>query len=312
MLNWSVLQQQDAVASSAVIEHFKDVGNFCKLAKNEGELILKRDAEDDVKLQAGIKIALDKGVIPRDYEPEPYITIDVNGKSPSQVVEEILTHCGDTSKGVVIVLCGLSGVGKGTTVSCLAKTMDKVHCWSNGNIFRVLTLLAATWAEQNGTDLAAALTPENLATFMTYISFGKFRDDAFDTRICGLGYDAFVSDICNTVLKEPKVAANIPTVAEVTQGEVINFAADAIKTMCAAGMSVLLEGREATVNFVRSPSRFILTISDTELLGRRRAAQRVMAQALKDLKQSQDEGKAPAEPSEEDIATACTTALEKM
>jgi hypothetical protein len=83
--------------------------------------------------------------------------------------------------------------------------------------------------------------------------------------------------------KVPKVSKNIPTVAKVTQGEVINFAAAAITQMKAAGQSVLLEGREATVNFVPTPHRFTLTISDTKLLGQRRAAQRLMAAAYQQL-----------------------------
>lgn len=87
------------------------------------------------------------------------------------------------------------------------------------------------------------MTPANLASFMQMLSFGQFQDGKFDIKISGLGIEAFVSEICNTALKEAKVARNIPTVAQVTQGEVINFASDAIKMMCAAGHSVLLEGR---------------------------------------------------------------------
>ena len=47
------------------------------------------------------------------------------------------------------------------------------------------------------------------------------------------------------MLKGPKVGKNIPTVAEVTQGEVVKFASAACKTMGEAGVSVLLEGRSA-------------------------------------------------------------------
>ena len=61
---------------------------------------------------------------------------------------------------------------------------------------------------------------------MDMLSFGKFNGK-FDTKIFGLGLDLLVSEVQNTVLKEPKVSKNIPTVAEVTQGEVINFAAKA-------------------------------------------------------------------------------------
>ena len=45
---------------------------------------------------------------------------------------------------------------------------------------------------------------------------------------------------------------------------------------------VLLEGREQTVNYVRSPYRFELVLSHPELIGQRRAAQRIMAMAMND------------------------------
>ena len=58
-----------------------------------------------------------------------------------------------------MTIVGLSGVGKGTTVSCLRsmlaneredKDASKVLCWSNGNIFRSLTMLTSLHMEQNG------------------------------------------------------------------------------------------------------------------------------------------------------------------
>lgn len=92
-----------------------------------------------------------------------------------------------------------------------------------------------------------------------------------------------ISQMENTDLKSPKVSKNIPTVAQVTQGEVILFAASAVETMGKDGLVVLLEGREQTVNYVRTPFRFTLTLSDESLIGKRRAAQRLMADALKKL-----------------------------
>jgi hypothetical protein len=66
------------------------------------------------------------------------------------------------------------------------------------------------------------------------------------------------------------------------QGEVILFAAKAVETMGADGLVVLLEGREQTVNYVRTPHRFALILSDETLIGKRRAAQRLMAAAAAD------------------------------
>lgn len=119
----------------------------------------------------------------------------------------------------------------------------------------------------------------------------------------GLGLDLLVSEVQNTELKIPKVSRNIPTVAKVTQGEVILFAADAIRQMGEAGMVVLLEGREQTVNYVRTPLRFTLTLSDDTLIGKRRAAQRLGAAAL---------SAASDDATEEEIASTLDAELKKM
>jgi hypothetical protein len=182
----------------------------------------------------------------------------------------------------------------------------KVVTWSNGNIFRSVTLLAVTWCEQqsniDGFDKKKALTKENLQSFMSMLSFGKFNGK-YDTRINGLGLDMLVSEVQNTELKSPKVSKNIPTVAEVTQGEVILFAADAVETMGKHGLFVLLEGREQTVNYVRTPLRFTLILSDESLIGKRRAAQRLMADALSKVK---------ADASDEDVAETLEASLDSM
>mmetsp|Transcript_10056 Transcript_10056/g.12692 ORF Transcript_10056/g.12692 Transcript_10056/m.12692 type:complete len:322 (-) Transcript_10056:146-1111(-) len=291
-VTYSLLTKQNAETSNALIQEYADSSDFATLAKSEGDAILARDQEDADKLQVGIDYAKEKGVIDPNYVPEPYVEIDVLGKTPDAVADEIIGHAekqkaDGNDTGSVIVICGLSGTGKGTTVAKLSEKLsadNKVVCWSNGNIFRSVTLLAATWCElelpgEDGFNKEKALTKENLESFMKMLSFGKFNDK-FDTKITGLGLDLLVSEVQNTVLKGPKVSKNIPTVAEVTQGEVINFAAAAIELMSKDGISILLEGREQTVNYVRTPLRFTLTLSDETLIGKRRAAQRLMAAAL--------------------------------
>jgi hypothetical protein len=165
---------------------------------------------------------------------------------------------------------------------------EKVVTWSNGNIFRSVTLLAATWCERNdieGFDPDKALSKDNLQDYMTMLSFGKFAKGGtmFDTRIRGLGLELLVSEVQTTELKSPKVSKNIPTVAEFTQGEVVLFAAKAMELLGRDGWVVLLEGREQTVNYVPTPHRFTLTLSDDTLIGKRRAAQRLMGAAVKEL-----------------------------
>jgi len=286
--SYELLKKQNAATSNAIINLFSSSEDFNRVAKVEGDSILARDQEDAEKLQVGINYAMDKGILDPKFVPEPYVNIDVLGKAPEQVCDEIIGFMTAESQRV-IVICGLSGTGKGTTVARLNEKLSstqKVVSWSNGNVFRSVTLLAATWCEQqlpNGTfDAEKSLTKENLASFMAMLSFGKFNGK-FDTRINGLGLDLLVSEVQNTVLKQPKVSKNIPTVAKVTQGEVILFAAEAIKIMSEGGVTILLEGREQTVNYVRTPLRFTLSLSDETLIGKRRAAQRLMAAALNSL-----------------------------
>jgi hypothetical protein len=97
------------------------------------------------------------------------------------VIDSILQHIQEQRGGFVLILVGLSGTGKGTTMSVLREKLEtqqskQVVMWSNGNIFCSITLLAVTWCEQNGCngfDATKALTKENIANYMTMLSFGK-------------------------------------------------------------------------------------------------------------------------------------------
>ena len=70
------------------------------------------------------------------------------------------------------------------------------------------------------------------------------------------------------------------SVAEQIQGEVIHFANSAIATLRQAGMTILLEGREQTLNYITTPYKFRLIMSDGSLIGKRRAAQLLAAAVL--------------------------------
>ena len=72
-------------------------------------------------------------------------------------------------------------------------------------------------------------------------------------------------------------------------------------------MNVLVEGREQTLNHLRTPYRFELTLSDPTLIGSRRAAQRMMGEAQKVLKQV-----AAYTPTPEAILVELEKALDKM
>ena len=124
-----LLKKQNAETSNALMEYWKDSKSFDTLASREGSLTLKRDEEDGIKLQIGIDYAKSKNVIDPNYVPEPYVEIDVLGKTPDQVADAILDHVekkesGNTGSGSVIVLCGLSGTGKVCIFECACCVVD--------------------------------------------------------------------------------------------------------------------------------------------------------------------------------------------
>ena len=119
-VSYTLLQQQSADTSSALIDHWVNSADFIKLAEYEGNMTVARDQEDGHKLQIGIDYAKQKGVIDPNFVPEPYVQIDVLGKTPAQVADEIIatvlqkdqSSSSQSSGGSVLVLCGLSGTGK--------------------------------------------------------------------------------------------------------------------------------------------------------------------------------------------------------
>mmetsp|Transcript_148797 Transcript_148797/g.211317 ORF Transcript_148797/g.211317 Transcript_148797/m.211317 type:complete len:325 (-) Transcript_148797:86-1060(-) len=299
-----LLLAQDSITSTVLIQMLRANGVFCALAEADGAAILQRDTEDAEKLARGIDISIEKGVLDK-IDPAPYTQIDVLGKSADQVADEIIGHLGPDYNGGVLVLVGLSGTGKGTTVDVLKKKLPSAVTWSNGNVFRSLTLLAATSCEMNerpfGKDV---LTAGNLQAWMQKLKFGKY-DGVWDIHIDApkMGLDLYVKQHANTTLKGPLVGKNIPTVAEVTQGEVVKFASDACKMMGDDGMTVLLEGRAQTVNYIDSPHRFELVMSDSKLIGMRRAAQRIGARAIEILGEKTEVA---------DVISAVEQALEQL
>lgn len=272
----------------AVIEAYDGDGHFDMLGKQYLDELLARDDEDGEKLQKGIQLAIDKGVLPAKVSVEKVTEVFADGKSPDDVTAEVLAALGDApSKGCVMTLQGLSGTGKGTTVDMLKKKLPKAQTWSNGNIFRSLTLLAKTYAEQNKCSLEETLTPELLKEFLGYLTFDKFGE-SFDTKIEGLGLKHMVSEVQNTVLKT--VSKDIPKVAEKTQGEVITFIQDALQKMTADGVNVLLEGRTQTLNYIRTPHRFELKLKDMSVVGKRQAGLILGEAAKKAVGSSTDAG----------------------
>lgn len=280
----AILRRQDDVTSESVVASLRSCDAFAALSQSEGDDICRRDQEDEHKLAKGIQLALDKGALPKDLKVDPTIQISVVGKTADQVTGELLAQLGvdaahPSTTGRAVILQGLSGTGKGTTSKKLQDILPKCVVWSNGNVFRTATYLVNKHCEANGLEFSpAVMTPELLRGLFARLSFvdvdGKGN---FDVLIDG---SLSVSSIANTDLKLPIISSRVPAVAELTQGEVISFASNAVHTLTQAGYNVLLEGRAQTLQYIPTPYRFELVIPDTKVLGQRRAAQRVMAAAL--------------------------------
>jgi len=303
-LSKALLEKGDDVTSTSIIAAFESDPRFDSFAKKETEGILARDAEDDEKLAEGIRLAVSKGVVELNPPLEKVCRMNVAGKSADTVAAEIVRQLGDApSRGVVLVLQGLSGTGKGTTVAKLAELLPRCSCWSNGNVFRAMTVLALDQCERLGIQFnSTVLTVEFCEGLVGCLKFIKVAGQ-FDIRINGCGHDLLVSQVANTLLKEPRVGKAIPTVAKAMQGEVIKFAAAAATMMRDDGMNVLMEGRAQTLNYVRTPHRFELVLDDPNIIGQRRAAQRMMAAAVAALQNRQ------VTPSTEEVRAALEDSL---
>lgn len=284
MTTVELLARQDDVTTKSVISFLEKNPAFQKLAKTEANDIVVRDQEDAEKLAQGVSLAIEKGAL-KNINPKPYKKIRVQGKSADEVADEIIKDLGAAKdRGCIVILVGLSGTGKGTTISKLKGKLPNACSWSNGNCFRALTLLAVQYCAKQGFKEfdEKVLTASNLRNWTGMLEFGMFRG-RYDIKISGLGVDDFVSDIANTKLRGPEVGRNIPMVARVTQGEVVAFAANACKVMGEGGNVVLLEGREQTLDHIPSPYRYCLTMDEIEVIGRRRAAQRIAGGLLAQL-----------------------------
>jgi len=295
-MNLDLLKAQNDKTSNAFIEHFSSTSDvFEPLSKKQLDLTVNRDQEDADKLQVGVEQAQADGVLPKNPEVSQKIMIDVQGKSADQVAEEIMAKGGLTSESNgIMVLMGLSGTGKGTTVATMKKKIPKAVTWSNGNIFRSITYLAHEYGAVNNTDFGeackegkadAVLTKERLDEFMKCLEFKKDANGEWDTFITATFGEKQISmtvrEKQNTDLKAARIQQTIASVAQLTQGHVVKFASDAAQQMMGDGAMVLVEGREQTLNFMETKLRFELTLSDLNIIGRRQAACKIAGNTLK-------------------------------
>jgi len=187
----AVIATQDSTMSQAILEAYDMNPKFLQLAVRLSKEIAARDAEDSEKLEKGVQLAVDKGVLSADVdlELEDVIKVRVSTKSADEVADEIIGHLGGAaSEGCIVLLHGLSGTGKGTTVAKLQDKLPNAVTWSNGNIFRSLTLLVQLYCTQNSVGIEEALRPSTLAKFCGMLEFDRFNDK-FD--VIGLGCQIF-------------------------------------------------------------------------------------------------------------------------
>jgi len=281
MVSRATLEKQNYETTAAVIGAFAQHPSFAAYAQRVAEQIRGRDREDEERLARGIQFAVDKQVLPAVARAQPVCRIDMEGRSVDDVCDEILDALGQApSRGCVVTFQGLSGIGKGTIVASLQQLLPSCSTWSNGNVFRSLTLLAVMDAERKRCTLEEVLTPELLGS---YIGMLHLVDDngKFDIQINGMGVSLRVSEIVNT--KFQAISSWIPTVAECAQGEVVIFTRQVLDTMARSGQTVLVEGRGSTLDHIETPHRFELVLQSPDLVGMRRAAQELAGLAREEL-----------------------------
>ena len=308
VLSLTDLQLQDDRTTSRIIAVLRDDPNFHALSIMEGQALIDRDHLDNEKLRQGICYAVANGTLPPKGTTAAPQRIQVIGKTSDEICATILKAVdihGEDTRGKIITLQGLSGTGKGTTAKKIAARLPQTITWSNGNVFRCLTVCLLRDAAGLGpndsleslseADLPAAqINPLSISKCMQYLKFDFCPDR--DGAHCDIHIDIpegpslHVCAIQNTILKYPSVARFVPLVAEKSQGEVIQFTLAAIRTITAThGWNVLIEGRNETLNYIDTPHRFELVLGTPEmteesavlLLGQRRAAQRVAGEFLR-------------------------------
>jgi len=260
----------DLDKSQRIVEWLSGHALFQSLSHKEGLLLEERDREDGFKLKEGIDIARKKGLIP-EHEGTIYWTrIDVDGKLPGEIYQEIMQHCSFTHPGKVLAISGDSGVGKGTLVDELLARIENSEKWSNGDIFRILTYFSL----QENPDLLK--NPDSLAEkdFSPFCSRIHIEQEG-DIRVDLPGGLKPLDEIKNNLLKETAINRALPSVARYTQGEVISIVNRYLEKN--QRKQLILEGRKETLNPIKADYRIELKLKDPSVLGKRRAAQKLAA-----------------------------------
>mmetsp|Transcript_28560 Transcript_28560/g.57762 ORF Transcript_28560/g.57762 Transcript_28560/m.57762 type:complete len:116 (-) Transcript_28560:84-431(-) len=115
-----------------------------------------------------------------------------------------------------------------------------------------MTFMLLTVSEQTGGSLEAVLQrPEMLAAGMEMI------EEMGEGQSVGA-----MAEQAETMMRmssdTSKIADNLPLALEYGQGEVINFVTSALKKLQGTGVTVLVDGQEASLQYIPTPHRFQL------------------------------------------------------
>ncbi|MBN2508993.1 MAG: hypothetical protein JXB03_01910 [Spirochaetales bacterium] len=256
-----------AELTRAIIESLQGLPVFERIADEELKLLEHRDREDEYKLKEGIAIAAEKGLLPSAPGHRDWERIAVDGKSPGEVYDELMTLVRFDSPGTVLLICGNSGVGKGTLVDELIARTPGAECWSNGDIFRVFT-----WFVLNG--IKGGFTPEAAADADYSAIRKRIRiKKGSDIQVLMSEGVRSLDSLKNGVLKEKAVNLALPSVARYIQGEVIGIVNEYLAMN--TSRHLVLEGRKETLNYINGDYRAQLVLNERGVLGERRAAQKI-------------------------------------
>jgi hypothetical protein len=82
--------------------------------------------------------------------------------------------------------------------------------------------------------------------------------------------------------------------------------------MVAENFNVLLEGREQTLNYIRTPHRFELKLRDPQVIGQRRAAQLIGAETLSSVKKELASPTATKQPPNHMVSRHLAASLNRL
>ena len=254
--------------TNTIVSLLGDSKVFAELSKTELELLRQRDLEDEYKLKEGISVAESKGLLSRAGKEPEWIRISVDGKMPGEIYDEIASQVGFEKPGTVLLICGNSGVGKGTLVEELISRTPGAGRWSNGDIFRVFTYFVLAAGDGQSVD------PDTVGrTDFDEISSRIIIEEDSDIIVRLPGGDTSLDSIKNGILKETPINRALPSVARYTQGEVIAIVNRYLKLNKSSHL--ILEGRKETLNYIDADYRVELVLDDKSILGKRRAAQKI-------------------------------------